>query len=702
MRILPGKPYPQGATWDGQGVNFALFSQHAHQVDLCLFEGPDTAIEARTVRLTERHNGVWHAYLPEVRPGQLYGYRVHGPYAPKQGHRFNPHKLLLDPYAKALTGPVTFRDELLAYRVGSPRGDLSYDTRDSAPYVPKCVVIDDSFDWQGIAPPRIPWDETVIYEAHVKGMTMRHPSVPYELRGSYLGLVSPPVLDYLVQLGITAVELLPLHQSVSEPFLQARDLTNYWGYSTIGYFAPDVRFASEPGAQAVNEFKTMVRELHRAGIEVILDVVYNHSAEGGAGGPTLCFRGIDNRTYYRLAPEAKEGYRDYTGCGNSLDLTHPRVLQMVCDSLRYWVQQMHVDGFRFDLATTLAREPEAFERCARLFAVLQQDPTLAPVKLIAEPWDLGPGGYQLGNFPDDWGEWNDKFRDTVRRFWRGDAGQAADLAYRLSGSSDVFVGRTPHSSINFVTAHDGFTLHDLVSYARKHNEKNGEANNDGAGESWSSNWGVEGPTDDPSILKVREQTKKNFLATLLLAQGVPMIAAGDEIGRTQGGNNNAYCQDNETSWLDWQMHGAGAALLELVRTLTRIRKENPVLRKATFFRGTPPAAHAEKDVQWLDPHGRELTHEAWHDTTLRAFSMLVDARSSDLKGAAGEPQAGTTVMICLNAEGRPRTFHLPQEPKGGRWREQLYTAGPARGTITGKTHPVAARALCLLRFDLNP
>ena len=549
--VWPGRPHPRGATWDGEGVNFALFSENAKRVELCLFDASGRR-EVQRIVLGEQTDQVWHCYLPEARPGLVYGYRVYGPYRPLEGHRFNPHKLLLDPYAKSIVGAVRWSDALFGYTVGHKRADLSLDRRDSAGGMPKCKVIDPAFTWGDDRRPVVPWHEMVIYELHVRGFTMQHPDVPPPLRGTYAGLATAPVIDYLQRLGITTVELMPVHAYVDDRNLVQAGLRNYWGYNTIGYFAPDSRYSA---SGKVSEFKTMVKALHSAGLEVILDVVYNHTAEGNELGPTLAFRGIDNAAHYRLRPDDRRYYMDFTGTGNTLDMQHPRVLQLMMDSLRYWVQEMHVDGFRFDLASALARELHEVDRLGTFFDIIRQDPLLSQVKLIAEPWDLGEGGYQVGNFPSGWAEWNDKYRDTMRAYWKGDGGLIGDFARRLTGSSDLYgrSGRRPHASINYITVHDGFTLRDLVSYNEKHNEANGEGNRDGAANNLSWNCGVEGPTDDPAINELRERQVRNLLGTLLLSQGVPMMLAGDEIGRTQRGNNNAYCHDNEISWVDWAL-----------------------------------------------------------------------------------------------------------------------------------------------------
>ncbi|MDH5499457.1 MAG: glycogen debranching protein GlgX, partial [Nitrospira sp.] len=578
MRVWPGKPYPLGATWDGEGVNFALFSEHATAVELCLFDGPDSDEESHRIRIEERTDQVWHTYIPGLWPGQHYGYRVHGPYAPQEGHRFNHHKLLIDPYAKSIAGTIEWTDAMFGYQIGNPKADLSFDTRNNASNIPKCVVVDQAFTWGGDQHPKTSWDRTVIYEVHVKGFTAQHPDVPDHMRGTYSGLTTPAVIDHLLELGVTAVELLPVHHFVRDKHLTDRKLTNYWGYNTIGFLSPDIRYAVSPvRGRHVREFKTMVKTLHSSGIEVILDVVYNHTAEGNQLGPTLSFRGIDNAAYYRLVDNDKRYYMDYTGCGNTLNVTHPRTLQLIMDSLRYWVTEMHVDGFRFDLASTLARELHAVDRLSAFFDILHQDPILSQVKLIAEPWDVGEGGYQVGNFPVGWAEWNGKYRDTIRRYIKGDGGQMAELAYRLTGSSDLYStsGRRPFASINFITAHDGFTLTDLVAYNDKHNEANGENSQDGTNDNDSWNCGVEGPTDDPAIVELRERQKRNFLTLLFLSQGVPMLCGGDEIGRTQNGNNNAYCQDNEISWFDWNLDRAQSDLLAFVQRLIAIRKRHP-------------------------------------------------------------------------------------------------------------------------------
>lgn len=670
MRVWPGNPYPLGATWDGAGVNFALFSENATKVELCLFDSATGNKEIMRITMPEQTDQIWHVYLPEARLGQLYGYRVYGPYDPQNGHRFNPAKLLLDPYAKAIAGTIRWSDALFGYTIGHPEADLSMDERDSAAGMPKCVVIDPAFSWGDDASPRTPWHKTLIYELHVKGFTAQHPDVPPELRGTYAGLTCPAVIDYLLSLGITAVELMPVHQFVADRHLIERGLTNYWGYNSIGFFAPDARYASSGVlGQQVTEFKTMVKTFHREGIEVILDVVYNHTAEGNHLGPTLCFRGIDNASYYRLVADNKRYYMDYTGTGNTLNMIHPRTLQLIMDSLRYWVLEMHVDGFRFDLASALARELHAVDRLGAFFDIIHQDPVLSQVKLIAEPWDLGEGGYQVGNFPVLWAEWNGEYRDTVRRFWRGDAGQVGTLAYRLTGSSDLYEhgGRRPYASINFVTAHDGFTLRDLVSYNEKHNEANGEGNRDGHNENFSWNCGVEGPTDDPEILTLRARQQRNFLATLLLSQGVPMLLAGDEIGRTQQGNNNAYCQDNEISWVNWELDQQKRELLEFTRLLIRLFHRHPVLRRRKFFQGRRIRGSEVKDLSWFRPDGKEMTEEDWNNPEIRCFGLRLAGDAIEEMDMRGNRIVDDTLLILLNAHTELILFVLPAHRAKVRW-----------------------------------
>ncbi|MEI6351977.1 MAG: glycogen debranching protein GlgX [Verrucomicrobiota bacterium] len=662
LKVWLGEPYPLGATWCGNGVNFALYSEHATGVDLCLFESNDAPHEHIRVRMTEQTDQVWHVFLPDIRPGQLYGYRVYGMYDPERGLRFNSSKLLVDPYAKAIAGQVNWGDEMLGYSLRAPQLDLSRDYRDDAWGVPKSVVVDSTFDWAGDKPPRTPLHESVIYEVHVKGFSKACGSLPEKIRGSYAALGSPFAIDYLKKLGVSAVELLPVHQHVEDKVLVDRGLVNYWGYNTIGYFAPESKYsASGIQGEQVTEFKTMVKALHAAGIEVILDVVYNHTAEGNHLGPTLCFRGIDNTAYYRLVPDRLRYYTDYTGCGNTLNVMHPRVLQLIMDSLRYWVTEMHVDGFRFDLASTLARESHAVSKISAFFDIIHQDPILSQVKLIAEPWDVGEGGYQVGNFPVLWAEWNGKYRDAVRRYWKGDEGHAREIAYRLAGSPDLYqsTGKRPYASINFITSHDGFTLSDLVSYNDKHNLANGEDNRDGDNHNSSWNCGTEGPTDDPEINALRARQRRNFLVTLFLSQGVPMLTAGDEYGRTQQGNNNAYCQDNELSWLNWKRDAAGKRLLDFASRLIHLRRDHPIFRRPKFFQGRKIRGSEIKDIMWFTPQGREMTDEEWHFSYVRCLVMLLSGDTMDVRNAHGEPIRDDTFMLMLNAHYEPMKFVLP-------------------------------------------
>jgi glycogen operon protein len=695
-RSWPGRPEPLGATWDGEGVNFALFSEHATGVELSLYDR-DGAETGRVV-LRERTNGIWHGYLPDARPGQRYGYRVYGPYEPHRGHRFNPNKLLIDPYARAVTGTIEWNDTAYGYRIGED--DTVADDRDSSEAMPRCVVVDPAFTWGDDRAPRTPWNRTVVYECHVRGMTMRHPDVPREHRGTFLGLASDPIVDHLASLGVTAVELLPVHQFVSEQSLNERGLSNYWGYNSVAFFAPDVRYATGGNGEQVGEFKSMVKTLHRAGIEVILDVVYNHTGEGNHLGPTLSMRGVDNRAYYRLGDDPRY-YADFTGTGNSVDTAHPRTLQLVMDSLRYWATEMHVDGFRFDLAPTLARNHEgAIDMMGAFMRAVLQDPVLAHVKLIAEPWDVGPDGYQLGAFGPGWAEWNGRYRDCVRRFWRGDGGQVPELAYRLSGSSDIFgaSGRGTYASVNFITAHDGFTLRDLVSYEEKHNQANGEGNHDGSDENFSRNWGAEGETESARIIGMRERMKRNFLATLLFSQGVPMILAGDEMGRTQGGNNNAYCQDNDISWVDWDLSASQRELFEFTRQLIRTLRANPVLRRRAFFSGTPIPGAGVKDVTWIRPDGTEMTDDDWNDARNHVLGMLIDSRATDEVDARGRPVFGDTILILLNGGARSRMFALPKVEGPGVWIEEVNTAHSGTRILRQPALNLVAHSLILLRF----
>jgi isoamylase len=702
MRVWRGEPYPLGATPDGAGVNFAIFSENATGVELCLFEADGS--NERRVRMAEQTDLVWHCYLPDVGPGQRYGFRVEGPYRPRDGHRFNPAKLLLDPYARRIDGDLEWSDRLFGYRLGGEDEALAPDTRDSASHIPKCVVVDPAFEWDRDAQLRNPWNRTLIYEVHVKGFTYRHPEVPEELRGSYAGLGSSPAIEHLQGLGVTAVELLPVQQHVTDRRLVERGLSNYWGYNTIGFFAPDARYSAT--GEPVSEFKAMVKRLHDAGIEVILDVVYNHTGEGDQLGPTLCFRGVDNAAYYRLDPDDQRRYVDYTGTGNTLDATNPRTLQLIMDSLRYWISEMHVDGFRFDLASALAREMYDVDKLGSFFDIIGQDPVISRVKLIAEPWDVAPGGYQVGNFPVGWAEWNGTYRDTVRRFWRGVGGQAAELAYRLIGSPDLYAddGRHPHASINFVTAHDGFTLNDLVSYEAKHNEANGEGNADGASHNESMNFGVEGPTDAEPILEAREKQKRNLLATLLLSQGVPMILGGDEMGRSQQGNNNAYCHDSPISWLDWEVGRRDQQLLAFAGHLIRTRLDHPVLRRRRFFQAHRLRGSAAKDLTWFGPDGNEMTDAQWRATGVRTLALRLAGDAIDETGPRGERLVDDTLLIILNADEHPVAFTLPGRD-GALWVRIFDTVYPEFGTPPGlpdtfedgRPYQVAERSVVLLR-----
>ncbi|MBD1554006.1 glycogen debranching protein GlgX [Pseudomonas typographi] len=662
-RIREGQPFPLGATWDGLGVNFALFSAHATKVELCLFDD-DGKEELERIELPEYTDEIFHGYLPDAHPGMVYGYRVHGPYDPLNGHRFNHNKLLIDPYAKQLVGELKWSEALFGYTIGHADDDLSFDERDSAPFVPKSKIIDPAFTWGRDQQLQTPWDKTIIYEAHARGMTMRHPAVPEAVKGTFAGLVHPAVVAHLKQLGISAIELLPVHAFVNDQHLLEKNLGNYWGYNSIAFFAPHARYLA---SGKIAEFKEMVARLHHAGLEVILDVVYNHTAEGNERGPTLSMRGIDNASYYRLMPDNKRFYINDSGTGNTLDLSHPCVLQMVTDSLRYWATEMHVDGFRFDLATILGRYHDGFSERHSFLTACRQDPVLRSVKLIAEPWDCGPGGYQVGGFAPGWAEWNDRYRDNVRAFWKGDDGKLAEFATRLTGSGDTFNqrGRRPHTSVNFVTAHDGFTLRDLVSYNQKHNEANDEDNRDGSDNNISWNCGVEGETDDRDIIDLRLRQMRNFFSTLLFSQGTPMIVAGDEFARTQGGNNNAYCQDSEVGWINWQMNDDGAALLKFVQRLIRLRLAYPILRRNRFLVGTYNEDIGVKDVTWLDPAGNEMNDEQWQDPHGKALAMVLDGRAQP----TGIRKRGddATLMVIVNAHHDVVNFTLPEVPDGDHW-----------------------------------
>ncbi len=685
MKIYPGKPFPLGATWNGLGVNFAIFSEHADKVELCLFDSPHAERETCRIKLSEYTDQVFHAYLPEIRPGQLYGYRIHGPYTPEEGHRFNPKKIVLDPYAKAVVRVPNFHHSLLDYSDGETN---TPSTLDNAAHAPLGAVVDSSFTWGDDRPPGIPWHKTIIYEAHVKGLTMLHPELPKELRGTYLGLASKPIISHLKQLGITAIELMPVHQKADEPFLREKGLTNYWGYNTLNYFAPDLRFSTaRDGLSQVSEFKMMVRALHAAGIEVILDVVYNHTAEGNHLGPTFSFRGIDNRSYYRLAQGDLRNYIDFTGCGNTLNMLHPRVLQLIMDSLRYWIEEMHVDGFRFDLASALARELFEVDRLAAFFDIIHQDPVISQVKLIAEPWDLGEGGYQVGNFPVLWTEWNGRYRDAVRSFWRGEKGQVGEFATRISGSSDLYgTDRSPCASINYVTCHDGFTLEDLVSYNEKHNKANLEAGEDGTNDNRSSNYGVEGETEQKEILTLRTQQKRNFLTTLLISAGVPMIRSGDEFSHTQKGNNNAYSQDNALSWCPWASNGSMSSFL---KELINFRKRQPVLQRRKFFSGEPSKLSGIDDISWFSSTGKKMVAEEWNHTEAHSIGVCLSGDAIDEVNEFGEQIKGDTLLILFNSGSERISFTLPPCPLApnkincsASWRHLLDTTNESFNTDT--------------------
>jgi glycogen operon protein len=702
LQVWPGSPYPRGATWDGKGVNFAVFSEHAERVEVCLF-GPSGARETARVALPEYTNEIWHGYLPGVRPGQLYGYRVYGPYAPARGHRFNPHKLLLDPYAKAIVGDLSWHDAHFGYQIGAAKDDLSFSRRDNARWMPKCQVVNAEFDWEGDQRPEHPWHDTIIYEAHVRGMTMRHPDVPEKIRGTFAGLAHPAIVDHLRRLGITALELLPIQAFLQDRHLVENGRSNYWGYNTLGFFAIEPRYLASGNR---DEFRNFVKTYHAAGVEIILDVVYNHTAEGNQLGPTLVFRGIDNFSYYRLAHDDPRYYRDFTGCGNAFNLHHARVLQLVMDSLRYWVEEMHVDGFRFDLATTLAREAHGgFDVHCGFLDTIRQDPVLARVKLIAEPWDVGEGGYRLGGFTPGWAEWNDRYRDTVRRFWKGDAGQVADLATRITGSSDIFEthGRRPWASVNFVTAHDGFTLADLVSHNGKHNDRNGEGNRDGTDNNNSWNCGAEGVTGDAVIRRLRLKQRRNLVATLLLSQGVPLVLGGDELGRTQQGNNNAYCQDNEISWFDWSdADDERQGWLEFVRRLIRLRRDHIVFRRQRFFHARAIPGTEIRDNTWLRPDGEEMTEADWANADLSSLGFLLRGEAGEYHlTATGEPQPDESFLLLLNASHLPLGWRLPHLEIAGGWTRVIDTAeangfGESSRHGDGEEIPVAARSLVLM------
>lgn len=703
INTLPGNPYPLGATWDGNGTNFAFYAAHATAVELCLFESSQAETESVRISIPDRFDGVWHIYLPDVAPGQSYGYRVHGAYDPMQGHRHNPAKLLIDPYAKAIAGRIDWNNTLFGYEIGHEEGDLTLSETDSAPYLPKCVVIDPFFNWGKDKPLNIPYHQSIIYELHVKGFTCLHPELPENIRGTYAALAHPVTIKYLKQLGVTAVELMPVHHFVSDRHLVERGLTNYWGYNTIGFFAPDVRYsASGVHGEQVKEFKTMVKELHKAGIEVILDVVYNHTAEGNHYGPTLSFRGADNLSYYRLTEENKRYYDDYTGTGNTLNAGNPNVLRLIMDSLRYWITEMHVDGFRFDLAPALVRELRDADRLNAFFDIIHQDPLISQVKLIAEPWDITETGYLLGKFPPEWAEWNDKYRDCMRDYWRGTESKLGEFAARFAGSADLYedTNRQPTSSINFITAHDGFTLRDLVSYNEKHNEANGENNTDGHHITRSWNCGVEGPTTDPEINKLRSRQQRNFFATLLLSQGVPMIAAGDELGRTQQGNNNAYCQDNEISWIDWQQ--ADWELVSFVRHLIQLRKKHPAFSRHRWFRGHPVTGGGMEDIAWFLPDGKPMQEEHWQNSYAKSIGVYLQELESHNNDPLNEMITQENFYCIFNAHYEQVAFKLPGQQYGQLWKKMIDTSS---GSIkegkkmyhTGEVINAEGRSMILLK-----
>ena len=707
MRIWPGRPYPLGATWNGKGVNFALYSENATKVELCLYNSADDEKEAERVILVEHTDMVWHCYLPDVRPGQVYGYRVHGPYEPAKGHRFNPNKLLLDPYAKALARTVNPTDAISGYILNDPQGDLSFSELDSGGDGPLGCVVDGAFSWGDDRPPNTPSHKTLIYEMHVKGFTKLNEEIPEELRGTYAGVGSEPAIRFLKELGVTAVELLPIHAKGDDRPLVERGLINYWGYNTLSFFAPEPTYAAaDRPPDVLMEFKSMVANLHDAGIEVILDVVYNHTSEGNQMGPTYCFRGIDNSSYYRLAPDPRY-YMDYTGCGNTLSMQNPRVLQMIMDSLRYWVLEMHIDGFRFDLASTLARELHEVNKLGAFFDIIHQDPILSQVKLIAEPWDLGEGGYQVGNFPVLWSEWNGLYRDCVRRFWKGDGGGASEFATRISGSSDLYEwgGRRPHASVNFITVHDGFSLNDLVSYDHKHNEDNGEDNRDGSDSNDSWNCGVEGPTDDPKIIELRERKKRSMLATLILSQGIPLLLAGDERSHTQQGNNNAYCQDNELTWLKWKFDERQKKLLEFTKKVIDVWHAQPSFHRRRFFHGKSLRGEEAPEINWLAPDGKEMADEAWNQPHVRCLGVHFHGGLID-NDEYGEPIIGDHIVILFNADhANEIPFALPELEGKNDWECLFDTAIDEKNgeSKTATESKVSAKSVSTARaYKLRP
>ncbi|MDB5230172.1 MAG: glycogen debranching protein [Chitinophagaceae bacterium] len=697
----PGRPYPLGSMWDGEGVNFSLFADNATGVDLCLFDQAMGAPETARIKMQERSYQMWHCYVPELKPGQLYGYRVYGPYEPSNGHRFNPNKLLIDPYAKAISGTVEWHDSLFGYQVGDPAADMSFSDSDSAPFIPKSVVIDESFDWENDKNPKIAYHNTIIYETHIKGFTQMHPGIPEDIKGKYAAFSHPAVISYLKELGITAVEFMPVHHFITDRYLLDKGLNNYWGYNTLGFFAPDTRYSSWGYlGEQVKEFKQMVKDLHKAGIEVIMDVVYNHTGEGSQLGPTLNFRGIDNASYYRLTSDQRY-YMDYTGTGNTLNANLPNVLRLIMDSLRYWILDMHVDGFRFDLAATLARELHEVDRLSSFFDIIYQDPVISQVKLIAEPWDIGEGGYQVGNFPPGWSEWNGKYRDCIRDYWRGADSILAEFGERFTGSSDLYKddNRRPTASINFITAHDGFTLHDLVSYNEKHNYANGENNNDGETHNRSWNCGAEGPTEDPEVIALREKQKRNFLTTLFLSQGVPMIVAGDELGKTQMGNNNAYCQDNEISWINWAT--ADKKLLSFTQKLISLRKNHPVFCRRRWFQGQPIKGIGVEDIAWFVLDGTEMSDEDWTNGFAKSLAVFLNGKGLHTTGWKGELVLDDSFYIIFNAYHELLTFKLPSKKYGNSWTKILDTSeceiGPTKKFRARSNIKVEGRSIVVLQ-----
>lgn len=703
--ILPGTAYPLGATWDGKGVNFALYAAHADKVELCLFDEEKNATETEKIEITESTHQIWHVYIPDVRPGQLYGYRVHGPFEPENGKRYNANKLLIDPYAKAIAGTIDWNETLFAYDWNSEDKDLSFSESDSAPFIPKSVVIDPSYNWEDDRSPNCELHDSIIYETHVKGFTKLHPEIPEEIRGTYAGIAHPVTIKYLQNLGITAIELLPVHHFVTDKGLIDKGLTNYWGYNTIGFLAPDVRYSSSGVCgQQVTEFKDMVKALHKAGIEVILDVVYNHTAEGNELGPTLSFKGIDNEDYYRLVEDNKRFYMDYTGTGNTLNANLPGVLRLIMDSLRYWITEMHVDGFRFDLASTLARELKDVNRLSSFFEIIYQDPLISQVKLIAEPWDVGEGGYQVGGFPPGWAEWNGKYRDNIRDYWRGAESTLAEFAQRFTGSADLYQddSRKPTASINFLTAHDGFTLNDLVSYNEKHNDANGEDNQDGDSNNRSCNYGAEGPTDDESINAIRERQKRNFLATLFLSQGVPMLVAGDELSRTQQGNNNAYCQDNEISWLNWEK--ADQDLMEFAKKVIQLRKSHSSFRRRRWFKGEASQEGKAEDIAWFLPEGTQMTDENWSHSYAKSLAVFLNGRELNTVDEEGIPVIDDKFYIIFNAYHEPLDYKLPEAKYAAEWAKRLDTADNSDNTQifkAGESIHVEGRAVVVLSYPVK-